>query len=211
MWSKIRYWLVLCCCGVIWLGGCTSAWQPGGPAGFAMQPGRYLQKFYRSPDFEPATAVYQAEPFPVERVSGLSQDQASTLFNDEVLKAMAANGLKVNQEKPQEGQGKATCVLSGNVDRFMVASPTWRFLSGRGQADLRVVGEIRRGQEVVFVFQDEVAINPPVNPRHRATLEPDLIGRLAVRRFAANLVNELLLPAGKEPGETRPAAAPPPD
>ncbi len=76
-------------------------------------------------------------------------------------------------------QPTPTLILSGVVDRLVVASPTWRFFSGRGHADLRVLGEIRRGQEVVFAFQDEVTINPPVNPKHRPPLESDLIARLA--------------------------------
>jgi hypothetical protein len=71
------------------------------------------------------------------------------------------------------------------------------------------VGEIRRGQEVVFAFQDEVVIAPAINPRHRPTLEPDLIARQAVRRFVMNLLNELLLPPGHDSGESLPAASPP--
>ena len=138
----------------------------------------------------------------MEQVAGLSLEPAKRLFNEELLRAMAANGLKVSREKPQ-------LVLSGVVDRFRVASPTWRFLSGRGHADLRVVGEIRRGQEVVFAFQDEVVLAPAVNPRHRPVLERDLIARQAVHRFATNFLNELLLAPASEPEESVPAASPP--
>jgi hypothetical protein len=201
MLSKIQVWLALFLGGVLVMGGCAPAWQPTSLEGVALQPGRYLQKYYRSPDLDPVAGGYQVEVFPVEQVRGLGTGQAGVLFNEELVKAMAANGLPVNQEKHQ-------FVLSGAVDRFAVASPTWRFFSGRGHADLRVVGEIRRGQEVVFAFQDEVAINPQVNPRHRPTLEPDLIARQAARRFAMNLLNELLLPPGKESGEGVPAGAP---
>ena len=202
MLSSIQYWLALFFCGVCLLSGCAPAWQPPGLGGLALQPGRYLQKYYRSPDFDPAAAVYQVETFPVEQVKGLSVEAARTLFNEELLKAMAANGLKVSQEKPQ-------LVLSGVVDRFSVASPTWRFLSGKGHADLRVVGEIRRGQEVVFALQDEVVIAPAINPRHRPTLEPDLIARQAARRFAMNFLNELLLPPGSDSQASLPVASPP--
>lgn len=188
-----KYVLALWLCGVMVVAGCAPAWQPAGLEGVNLQPGRYLQKYYRSPDLDPTAGGYQVEAFPVEQVQGLSLDQARALFNEELVKAMAANGLKVNEDKPRFG-------LSGAVDRFAVASPAWRFLSGRGQADLQVVGEIRRGQEVVFAFQDQVTINPQVNPRHRPTLEPDLIARQAVRRFTMNLLNELLLPSGDEPG-----------
>jgi hypothetical protein len=201
MLTRIQCWLALFFCGALVLCGCAPAWQPAGLAGVALQPGRYLQKYYRSPDLDPVAGGYQVEAFPVEQVRGLSLDQARALFNEELVRAMAANGLKVNEEKPLFG-------LSGAVDRFAVASPAWRFLSGRGQADLRVVGEIRRGQEVVFAFQDEVSINPQVNPRHRPALEPDLIARQAARRFAMNLLNELLLPAGHEAGENIPVPPP---
>ncbi len=199
--TRIRYWLTLFFCGVLLLSGCAPAWQPAGFGGLALQPGRYLQKYYRSPELDPAAAVYQVEAFPVEQVTGLSVEKARVLFNEELLKAMAANGLRVSPEKPQ-------LVLSGVVDRFSVASPTWRFLSGKGNAELRVVGEIRQGQEVVFAFQDEVAINPAVNPRHRPALEPDLIARQAARRFAMNFLNELLLSPGNGSKESVPAAAP---
>ena len=106
-------------------------------------------------------------------------------------------------------QPTPTLILSGVVDRLVVASPTWRFFSGRGHADLRVLGEIRRGQEVVFAFQDEVTITPPVNPKHRPPLESDLIARLVIRHFTANLLNELLLPPKNETEESTPAAASP--
>jgi len=202
MLIRSQFRLALIFCGALLLSGCAPAWQPTGLGGIALQPGRYLQKYYRSPELDPAAAVFQVEAFPVERVAGLSQEEARHMFNEELLRAMTANGLKVSREKPQ-------LVLNGVVDRFSVASPTWRFLSGKGRADLRVVGEIRRDQEVVFAFQDEVAIAPAVNPRHRPVLESDLIARQAVRRFAMNFLNELLLPPASESGESVPAAPPP--
>lgn len=202
MLTRNQFRLALIVWGALLLSGCAPAWQPTTVGGITLQPGRYLQKYYRSPELDPAAAVFQVEAFPVERVAGLSREEAGRLFNEELLKAMAANGLKVSPEKPQ-------LVLNGVVDRFTVASPTWRFLSGRGHADLRVVGEIRRDQEVVFVFQDEVAIAPAVNPRHRPVLESDLIARQAVRRFASNFLNEMLLPPAGKPGDSVPEAAPP--
>ncbi len=230
MWISSRYWLALCCCGLVWLSGCAPARHPAGFAGVPMEPGRYLQKYYRSPHFEPAAAVYQVEPFPVEQVTGLGPEQARVLFHEELVKAMIANGLQVSQTEapagrqkpkegpakprensadllgipgtPREGQGKSipTVIVSGVVAKFVVASPAWRFLSGRGHVDLVVVGEMRRGREVVFAWQDEVTINPPVNPKHRPTLEPDLMARLAVRRFTTDLLNELLLPPKNRAG-----------
>jgi hypothetical protein len=200
MWSKMTYWPALFLVG-LWC-GCTPAWHPGGFDSLALQPGRYLEKYYRSPNLNPTAGEYQVETFPLEQVSGLGQEQAKALFQDELLKALAANGLKVGQEKPR-------FVLAGTVDRLQVASSSWRFFSGRAQAELRVTGEIRQGQEVVFAFQDRVEINPPVTPRHRSTLEPDLIARLVVRGFVTHLLNELLLPERGESPASVPAAAPP--
>jgi hypothetical protein len=202
MLTRITVRLALILGAVLLVSGCTPAWQPTGLGGLTLEPGRYLQKYYRSPDLDPAAAVFQVETFPMEQVEGLSLEQSGRLFNEELLKAMAANGLKVSGEKPQ-------LVLSGVVNRFSVASPTWRFLSGKGSAHLRVVGEIRRGQEVVFAFQDEVNIAPAINPRHRPVLELDLIARQAARRFAWNFLNELLLPPQPESGEIIPAPSPP--
>jgi hypothetical protein len=200
MWTTIPYWPVLLW-ALLWC-GCAPAWHPGGFEGLALQPGRFLQKYYRSPHLDPTAGEYQVEAFPVEQVRGLGQEQARALFQEELLKALAANGLKVGQEKSR-------FILGGKVDRLQVASPSWRLLSGRAQAELRVAGEIRQGQEVVFAFQDQVAINPPVTPRHRPTLESDLIARLVMRQFVANLMNELLLPVRDEWQANVPAAAPP--
>lgn len=232
-----RYWLIFCVCVAIWSNGCTPvALQPRDVDGVTLEPGRYLQKYYRSLDFDPATAVYQIEAFPVEQVIGISPEEAAAIFNAELLKAMTANGLKVNVAeragltkkpaakpgesktapqpepnrskpdlslvKPQSGQVRTvtTVTMSGVINRIEVASPTWRFFAGRAQADLRVSGEIRRGNEIVFAFLDEVKINPPVNPKHRPPLESDLIVRLVIHRFTENFLNELLLPA-KNAGE----------
>jgi hypothetical protein len=200
MWRKIPYWAVLF--SILFWCGCRPAWHPGGFDQVALQPGRYLQKYYRSPNLDPTAGGFQVDVFPLEQVSGLSQEQAGVLFQEELVKGLAANGLKVGQENPR-------FILNGRVDRLKVASPTWRFFSGRAQADLRVVGEIRQGQEVVFAFQDDVAINPPVTPRHRPTLEADLIARMVVRGFVTHLMNELLLPEKGGPQANLPAAPPP--
>jgi hypothetical protein len=200
MLSRIQVWLALFLTGVV-VGGCAPAWRPAGLEGVALQPGRFLQHYYRSPEFNPVAGGYQVAVFPVEEVQGLSPGQAGVVFNDELVKAMTANGLEVNQEKPQ-------FELTGTVGRFWVASSAWRLVSGRANAHLRVAGEIRRGQEMVFAFQDEVAINPQVHPRHRPTLELDLIARQTARRFAMNLLNELLLSPGQKSWESVPAQPP---
>ncbi|MBM4287074.1 MAG: hypothetical protein FJ135_02795 [Deltaproteobacteria bacterium] len=202
MLKRIFCRLVFVLCGALVWAGCAKAWQPSDFAGLELQPGRYLHNYYRSPGLDPAAAVYEVGPFAMERVAGLSQEQASRLFNEELVQAMEANGLRVRGEKPE-------LIINGRVARFAVASPFWRFFSGRGHADLRVEGEVRQGQEVVFAFQDQVSIAPPVNPRHRPALEPELIARQAARRFAKNFLNELLLPPDSGPGENPPTISPP--
>lgn len=148
---------------------------------------RYVQSAYRTPGFKPSAIEYLLEPLPVALTQGIEPEEAAQVFYEELVQAMQANGLRVNQ-------GNAEAILSGQVERFTVASPVWRFLSGRGQAQLQVRGEIRRGQEVLFAFQDAVKVNPPVNPRYRPALEPNLLARQAARRLATNVLNELLLP-----------------
>lgn len=130
---------------------------------------------------------------------GLSQAQASAIVQEELRQALQANGLRVVDGQPE-------AVLSGQVHRFQVASPAWRFFSGRGWARLEAHVEIRQGQDIVFACQDQVTVNPAVNPRHRPTLEPELLARQAARRLAANILNELLL---FPPLAARPPVSPP--
>ncbi len=189
--------------GLAALCACTAA-RPVRSEGEWLEPGRYVQQVYRSPDLPAATMGYTVEPLPVAFAQGLSTQEAATIFQEELVRALQANGLRVNRGSPD-------AVLSGQVERFTVASPVWRFLSGRGQAQVQVRGEIRRGQEVLFAFQDHVTVNPAVNPRHQPPLEPNLLARQAARRLAMHVVNELLLPPRQEEGkvalpESQPAA-----
>ncbi|HAY21965.1 hypothetical protein [Desulfobacca acetoxidans] len=187
MLTRTAIVLASCLLGMMLLSACTSSWHPSGLSGAPLQSGRFLQKFYRSPDLAPVGAIFQVEPFSVEQVSGFDAEAGGRLFNEELLQAIQANGLTVSGNTPRY-------ILSGQVRRFAIRSPALRFFTGKGRADLRIEGEIRQGQEVVFAFQDEVTIAPAINPRCRPTLEPELIARQAARRFAINLLNEMLLP-----------------
>ncbi len=168
------------------LSGCGAA-RPPMLAGPQLQPGRYVQYVYRSPEFQPATVSYRVERLPVEFSRGVSSQQAEDLVQEALLVAMQNNGLRL---APTD----AAANMTGRVERFVVSSPLWRFLSGRGAAHLQVRGEIRQQQEVVFAFADQVAINPPVNPRQQPPLEQELLARQAADRLAMNVLNELLLP-----------------
>ncbi len=170
---------------------CLSVWgcatTPLLPAAMPeWQPGRYVQYSHRSPDFDPTGLRYAVEPLPVDFSQGLSQAQASAIVQEELLQALQANGLKIAEAQPE-------AVLSGQVRRFQVASPAWRFFSGRGWARIEALVAIRQGQDIVFACQDQVTVNPAVNPRHRPPLERELLARQAARRLAANILNELLL------------------
>ncbi len=173
--------------------------RPGLVQEAALQPGRYVQQVYRSPELQPAAVAYTIEPQPVALAQGISVQEAARVFQEELVQALQANGLRVNG-------GSQGAVWTGNVERFAVAAPFWRFLSGRGQAQVAARGEIRRGPELLFAFYDAVTVNPAVNPRHRPPLETDLLARQAARRLAANVLNELLLPPRPEAGGAAPTA-----
>jgi len=198
--------LFLLAWGLAALCACAAA-RPGGGAGQSLEPGRYVQQVYRSPALQPAALDYTVAPLPVAFAQGISTQEAAAVFQEELVQALQANGLRVNGGSPD-------AVLSGQVARFTVAAPVWRFLSGRGQAEVQAGGEIRRGQEVLFAFQDRVKVNPLVNPRRQPALEPNLLARQAARRLAMNLVNELLLPPRQAaddvnlPGPQSPGARP---
>jgi hypothetical protein len=198
---RLRRWGLLLGLVVLVSASCAGV-PPYGGAASDLQPGRYVQRVYRSPDFNPAALTYQLEPLPVTFSQGLSPQEAADLFNTVLVQTMQANGLQI-AAKP------GAAVLTGQVERFTVASPAWRFLSGRGQVQIQARGEIRQGQEVVFAFQDWVKINPAVNPRHQPGLERDLLAQQAARRLAMNLLNEMLLPPRPEPPDATPAGKPP--
>ncbi|MGQ9920057.1 MAG: hypothetical protein ACUVRZ_01880 [Desulfobacca sp.] len=204
MASKRALRLFLSAWGLMVLCACTAA-RPVVGDGQWLAPGRYVQQVYRSPALSAASLEYTVAPLPVSFARGIGPAEAASLTQEELLQALQANGLRVNQDSPE-------AILSGQVEHFTVAAPLWRFLAGRGQARVRLRGEIRRGQEVLFAFLDDVTVNPAVNPRHQPAQEPNLLARQAARRLAMNLVNELLLPPqptadrGDLPA-TQPAAA----
>jgi|GEM_PF-3544207 len=187
---RLKRWLLPFCGVLLTLSACAGAPPSGGDLSY-LQAGRYVDRVYRSPSLNPAALSYRIEPLPVTFSQGLNQQEAADLFNAALVQTMQANGLEVTADQQ-------AAVLSGQVEKFTVASPAWRFLSGRGQVEIQARGEIRQGQEVVFAFQDRVKINPAVNPRHQPALERDLLARQAARRLAVNLLNELLLPPRQE-------------
>ena len=186
MWIKPRPSL-----GLVWalalvcLWGCAPHLAPTLPAGLALQPGRYLTSSYRAPDFDPARTTYALESFPVETAQGVDPAAFQVQLQEELTRALGANGLKLDPQSPT--------VLSGTVQQVEIRGVTFRFLTGKITAYLTVQGVIRRGDETLFAFQDRLKLSSPVNPGSPAPKERELLLAQAVRTFAAHLLNELLL------------------
>lgn len=186
MWIKPRTSL-----GLVWalalvcLWGCAPRLAPTLTAGIALQPGRYLTSSYRATDFDPARTAYALEPFPVEAAQGVDPEAFQTQFQEELTRALGANGLKLDP--------KSATILSGTVQQVEIRGTTFRFILGRLTAYLTVQGAIRRGDETLFAFQDRIKVTSPVNPGSPAPKERELLLGQAARTFAAHLLNELLL------------------
>ena len=177
--------------GLVWalallgLWGCAPGPAPTLPGGLALQPGRYLTSSYRAPDFDPARTTYALEPFPVEAAQGVDPTAFQAQLQEELSRALGANGLKLDPRSPT--------TLGGTVQQVEIRGATFRFILGRLTADLTVQGAIRRGDETLFAFQDRLKVSSPVNPGTPAPKERELLLGLAVRTFVAHLLNELLL------------------
>lgn len=191
--SRLRLLLVLAA-GVLLACAAQRQVPLGDPS---LGAGRYLTAYYRSPEFEVGPGRWRLPSWELGEISGLSRELAGQLLQDEIAAALADNGLL-----SQDHDGDF--MLTGTVQRLRVASPFWRWLSGRGTVILEVRGELRRHQEVLFAFHDAVKISPPINPSHRPTSEPELLARLALRQFAVHLLNELLLPEKPAPAPQAP-------
>ena len=176
--------LVVALC-LVGLWGCMPRLAPATPAGVTLSPGRYLTAYYRAPDFTPAQATYVLTPFTVSTAQGVAADTFQGLLMEELTLAWRANGLKV---LPQ-----GDTVVSGVVQYVAVRGATWRFLTGKIDADLVVSGAITRGGDTLFACQDRISLSSPVNPGPPAPKETELLLRQAARTFAVHLLNEMLL------------------
>lgn len=186
MWNKPRTFVSLVwALALLCLWGCAPRISPTLPAGLALQPGRYLTSFYRSPDFDPARTVYALEPFPVEAAQEVDPAAFQAQLQEELTRALGANGLKLDPKSPT--------TLSGTVQQVEIVGTTFRFIFGRLTTHLTVQGVIRRGDETLFAFQDRLQLSSPVNPGTPAPKERELLLAQAARTFAAHLLNELLL------------------
>ncbi|MBM4273716.1 MAG: hypothetical protein FJ134_04520 [Deltaproteobacteria bacterium] len=161
--------------------------------GVTLQPGRYLEAFYRDPEFVPERNAFLLEPFTVEVGLGISADTFQNMFQEELRKAWEANGLTLKALED-------ACRVSGAVHRVSFSGSVYRFLLGKISADLSVSGAITQGEKTRFAFQDRIHITTPVKPGRAAPKETELLLRQAIQEFAAHLLNELLL-QGLPPAE----------
>ena len=186
MWIKRRTSFgLLGALALVFLWGCATQLAPALPAGIALQPGQYVTASYRAPDFNPARTAYALEPFPVASAQGVSPETFQAQFQDELSRALQANGLKIDPRSPT--------VLSGTVQQVEISGTSLRFITGKITAQATVSGTIRRGEQTLFAFQDRISMNSPVNPGAPAPKERELLLNQAARTLAAHLLNELLL------------------
>jgi hypothetical protein len=187
MWFTKQIALGLCLALLMGGGGsCAPRPLPAPVSGVTLQPGRYLQDYYRAPGFEADRVAYTLEPFVVEETQGTDPDTFRNLLQTEMAQAWEANGLKL-QGPP------GTCRVSGAVWRVRLKGEHFRFLTGKISAQLEVSGAVTRGDETLFAFSDRIEVSSPVNPGPPAPRERELLLRQAVRAFLNHLLTELLL------------------
>lgn len=167
-------------------GACVPRPLPTVPAGVTLQPGRYLEGYYRAPDFAADQVAYSLGPCNVAQAQGVAPDTFLPLLQAELARAWEANGLRL-------GPPEDACLLLVTVQSVSLRSPVLRRLLGRTAATLIVSGAIARGETTLFAFQDRVAVTSPVRSGRPAPKEVELLLREAARTFAAHLLNELLL------------------
>jgi hypothetical protein len=167
------------------MSGCVPRLPPALPAGITLEPGRYLEAVYRSPDFDPAQAVYLIEPFPVARSSGVAAASFQAILQNELTRSWQANGLRLSP------RGDTT--VSGTVQYVDIGGTSYRWLSGSIYSDLVVSGTITRGSQILYAFQDRIHLSSPVKPGPPAPKEADLLLQESARTFAIHLLTEMLL------------------
>lgn len=166
--------------------GCGAKLLPAAPAGLTWQPGRYVKDSYFAPGFKPGEATYLLTPFRVTAAGGDNAAMFLKLFQEELAQAWEAQGLKVS---PQD----TTCRLEGTIQCLSVRGSRLRRITGRLHAVLTISGAITQGDQVLFAFQDRVAVSSPLAPGPPAPKEKELLLRQLARETVHHILNELLL------------------
>jgi hypothetical protein len=167
--------------------GCGARPLTVAPGGVDLKPGHYLSAFYRAPEFAPEGVSFALMPFSVEQAQGVAPEVFQALLQRELTQAWQANGLK------SAPPGESAAVLTGTVQAVKVRGRYFRWLTGKIAADLRVSGTIRRGEQVLFAFRDQVRVVSPINPGPPPPKETELLLQQAMRTFVSHLLNELLI------------------
>jgi hypothetical protein len=168
------------------LGACAPLVLPPPPAGVPLQPGQYVRLSYFSPDFKPDNVSYSFNDFTVAPGSDAVTETFQKIFQNELVRAWQAQGLKLDH-------GKEAVRLSGSIQHLSVQGARLRWLSGRIFASLTIAGTITAGDQVLFAFQDQINLSSPVSPGLIAPREQDLLLRQLAREAAQHILNELLL------------------
>ncbi len=167
------------------VGGCAPRLAPALPAGITLESGRYLEKDYCAPDFEPTRAAYLMEPFQVEISSGVPATTFQAILQEELTRGWQGNGLHLSP--------RGDTIVSGTVQYVKVGGTSYRWLTGSIYGDLVVSGTITRAGQILFAFQDRIHLASPVKPGPPAPRETDLLLHDAARTFTVHLLNEMLL------------------
>ena len=168
------------------LGACAPLVLPPPPAGVPLLPGQYVRLSYFSPDFKPDDVSYSLNDFTVAPNSNPLSGTFQKIFQDELVRAWQAQGLKLDH-------GKEAARVSGTIQHLSVKGARLRWLSGRILASLTIAGTITRGEQVLFAFQDQIIMSSPVSPGLIAPREQELLLRQLAREAVYHLLNELLL------------------
>ena len=175
------------------LGACGPLALPPPPAGLPLQPGQYVRASYFAPGFKPEEASYTFTVFTLAPGSDSQGIAFLKVFQDELVRAWQAQGLKL-------GQGEKMARLSGTIQHLSVKGARLRWLSGRIFASLTISGTITRGEQVLFAFQDQINLSSPVSPGLAAPKEKDLLLHQLARETAYHILNELLLHGENDSG-----------
>jgi hypothetical protein len=159
---------------------------PTAPMGLALQPGRYVKESYFAPDFKPEEASYTFAAFPVEQADKAPSEVFQNIFQEELVRAWQAQGLKL-------GPGEKAGRLSGTIHHLSLRGARLRWLTGRMHASLTISGSFIREGQVLFAFRDHVNVSSPLAPGPAAPREQDLLLRRLAREAVHHLLNELLL------------------
>jgi hypothetical protein len=165
---------------------CAATPSPAPSLGVALTPGRFLAWYAYTPGFAPDQAVYRLGSFMVTEARETSANQFLSLFNAEMTRAFAANGLKW-ADSPE------ACQISGEIRLIEVKGANLRFLRGRITGVLEVAGRITKGNQVLFAFHDRLTLDSPLSPGAAAPKETELLLTHLCREFAQRLLTEMLL------------------